>query len=148
MKCTNLDDGDEDAPSLLVERWLRLLDNGPSFSDSTRGLDGGTLELLPSSSSMSPSAVTLGDEESRLSPSSCITMSEEIQLKNNFYDLESSHLVIWSSLASITFPLIFFQPFRLSPFCSTILKPNLMFVCFCICVKWGIFFSFRIYVGK
>lgn len=85
---TNLDEGDEDAPSLLVDRWLGLF---PSFSDSTRGLDGGTLELLPSSSSISPSPVTLGDSESRLSPSSWVgsvwIVAREIQLKTIFHFL-------------------------------------------------------------
>lgn len=69
---TYLDPGDG-VPSLLLEQdwWLILLDNGRSFSDSIRGLDGATLELRPSSSSRSASPVIFGEDESRLSPSCC-----------------------------------------------------------------------------
>lgn len=61
----------EGLPSLLPEHdwWLILFDSGRSFSDSIRGLDGATLELLQSSSSKSTSPVTFGEDESRLSPS-------------------------------------------------------------------------------
>lgn len=75
-RSSNLAPGDG-VPSLLLEHdcWLMLLlDSGRSFSDSTLGLDGATLSLLPSSSSRSASPVTFGDDESRLSPSCCVAV--------------------------------------------------------------------------
>lgn len=65
-----LDPGEE-VPSLLPEHdwWLMLFESGRSVSESILGLEGGTLELLPSSSSKSPSPVTFGEHESLLFPS-------------------------------------------------------------------------------
>jgi hypothetical protein len=119
---THLQPG-EGVPSLLLEHdwWLILLDKGRSFSDSIRGLDGATLELLPSSSSRSASPVTLGDDESRLSPSCC----EKFDYQKIFHrdPISNTHFVVVTNiLAAVPLSLILLESLGFSPFCAAVLQ--------------------------
>jgi hypothetical protein len=97
-----------------------LFDSGRSFSDSMRGLDGATLELLPSSSSKSASPVTLGEDESRLSPSCCELSAFYVTI-HAISDFTTHFIVVPDLLAAIPLSLVLLETLRLSPFCATIL---------------------------
>jgi len=103
---THLIPGD-DVPEPDCEAPVMFVDVGRSVSDSIRGLSGGMLELLPSSSSMSPSLVMLGDDESLLSPSSFWVRRKGFVIRT--LNIRKSYLIATTTymIASIALPLIF-----------------------------------------